>query len=69
MLVYMVAYGHIYIFMLYLGAQEVPKTSSKCIYTQEAGVNYTNLTQLQFSATQFLYIGLEHQPSYPNTWQ
>ena len=38
MLVHVAAYGHIYPHMQHLGAQEVHKILSQCIYTQEAGV-------------------------------
>ena len=42
----MASYSHIYPYIQPIGTQEVFKTSSKCIYTQEAGLHYTNLMQL-----------------------
>ena len=43
MYVYMAAYGHIYSYMHNFGTQEVRKTLSQYIHTQEAGVYYTKL--------------------------
>ena len=42
--VYIAAYDDGYSYMQYSGAQEMCKTSSQCIHTQEAGAHYTNLT-------------------------
>ena len=52
MLVFMALYSHIYLYMHNFVAQEVQETYSQCIHTQEAGVHYTQLTQLRCSATQ-----------------
>ena len=48
----MAAYSYIYPYIQQIGALEVCKTLSQCIYTQEAGALYTKLTQLWCSATQ-----------------
>ena len=34
---YMVVYGHMYTYILHLGAKKVCKTFSQCIHTQKAG--------------------------------
>ena len=39
----MAAYSHIYIHIQNLGAQEVYKSSSQRIYTQEASAHYNKL--------------------------
>ena len=41
--VYLAAYGYIYPYIQHLGTQEVYKTPSQHIHTQEAGVRYTKL--------------------------
>ena len=51
--VYIAAYSHKYPYIHCICAQEVCKTPSQCIHTQEAGEHYTRLTQLQCSATNF----------------
>ena len=54
----MAVYGYIYPYVQHLGTQEVCKTLSQCIHTQESGVHYVKLTQLWFNATQLLCRGL-----------
>ena len=58
MRVYKAKYGHIYLYMQLLGAQEVCVSSSEPIHTQEACACYTKLTQLWCSATQLPHGGL-----------
>ena len=54
----MAAYGHICTYIQHLGAREVRETYSQFIHTQEAGVRYTKLTQLQYIRTQLPCKGL-----------
>ena len=62
---YIALYTHIF---LHICTQKVRTTHSQRIHTQEAGAHYTSLTQIQCRTTQFLYKGLQHQPSYPDMW-
>ena len=66
--VYMAEYGYKYPYIQHLDAQNVLETPSQRIHTQETGVCYSNLIQLQCSATQLPRGGLQHQPRYFVTW-
>ena len=62
--VYMATYRYIYPYIQYIHTQMVHTMTCRCIYSQEADVHYTKLTQLWCNDTQLPHGGLHHQPSH-----